>query len=225
MQDRILDRAARVLGSLLFGALAVAQVYRLHLHVQLMALAGRVVWRDVLLEIVPTLANLAFLALLAVLFLVRGPAIRKATGIVPRVVGALGMFGLAIGLTLLRLQGPAPVVPVLLWTGTAIAAVAHAAAVWILATLGRSFSVMPEARRLVVSGPYALVRHPLYAAEILAGLGLVLMQPSPWAWIALAGHVGCALGRIHYEEQVLGAAFPEYGAYRQRVPQLIPGLR
>ena len=38
--------------------------------------------------------------------------------------------------------------------------------VWGLLYLRHSFSIIPEARRLVVGGPYRIVRHPLYFAEI-----------------------------------------------------------
>ena len=38
--------------------------------------------------------------------------------------------------------------------------------------LGRSISILPQARRLVTWGPYALVRHPLYLGEIVAVVGV-----------------------------------------------------
>ena len=50
----------------------------------------------------------------------------------------------------------------------------NALAVLVLVQLGRSFSVMAEARRLVTSGVYRWVRHPLYLAEELAVIGIVL---------------------------------------------------
>jgi protein-S-isoprenylcysteine O-methyltransferase Ste14 len=40
--------------------------------------------------------------------------------------------------------------------------------------LGRSFSVVPQARGLVRGGPYSFVRHPLYLAEEIALLGILL---------------------------------------------------
>jgi protein-S-isoprenylcysteine O-methyltransferase Ste14 len=50
----------------------------------------------------------------------------------------------------------------------------NALAVLVLVQLGRSFSIMAEARRLVTSGVYRWVRHPLYLAEELAVIGIVL---------------------------------------------------
>jgi protein-S-isoprenylcysteine O-methyltransferase Ste14 len=51
--------------------------------------------------------------------------------------------------------------------------------------LGRSISIMPEARRLVTGGPYALVRHPLYLGEIVALAGIALQYLSGWALLLL----------------------------------------
>jgi protein-S-isoprenylcysteine O-methyltransferase Ste14 len=51
-------------------------------------------------------------------------------------------------------------------------------AVMTLSFLGRSFSVMPEARRLVTVGPYGVVRHPLYLFELLGVIGILLQVRS-----------------------------------------------
>ena len=50
----------------------------------------------------------------------------------------------------------------------------NALAVLVLLQLGRSFSIMAEARQLVTAGVYRWVRHPLYLAEELAVIGIVL---------------------------------------------------
>jgi protein-S-isoprenylcysteine O-methyltransferase Ste14 len=93
-----------------------------------------------------------------------------------------------------------------------------------LAWLGRSFSIMAEARRLVTHGPYALVRHPLYAAEVIGALGLFLQYASPWTALLMVVSMGIQLQRMRNEEQVLGATFSEYAAYAARTRRLIPGV-
>jgi protein-S-isoprenylcysteine O-methyltransferase Ste14 len=93
-----------------------------------------------------------------------------------------------------------------------------------LTALGKSFSLMPQARKLVTSGPYAIVRHPLYLIEE-AVIASVLLQ---YAWYTalpfLAVHIAVQIRRIRLEEEVLRNAFPEYTAYAERTPRLIPGV-
>jgi protein-S-isoprenylcysteine O-methyltransferase Ste14 len=83
---------------------------------------------------------------------------------------------------------------------------------------------MPEARRLVVEGPYALVRHPLYLAEEIAVLGLFIQFASVWTAIVLIIHVLLQFERMRYEETVLSATFPDYREYAARTARLIPAL-
>lgn len=91
--------------------------------------------------------------------------------------------------------------------------------VWML---GRSFSIMPEARRLVTGGPYALVRHPLYACEIANLVAAVLQYRSLAAAALAASSVALLVARARWEEKVLAAALPDYALYRSRTPFLFP---
>jgi protein-S-isoprenylcysteine O-methyltransferase Ste14 len=93
-----------------------------------------------------------------------------------------------------------------------------------LVRLGRSFSMMAEARRLVTSGPYRFVRHPLYIAEELAMIGLLIQFFSLSSAFVLAVQIAFQLCRIHNEEAVLAESFPEYAAYQQRTARLLPGI-
>ena len=93
-----------------------------------------------------------------------------------------------------------------------------------LLQLGRSLSVMPEARSLVTAGLYSKIRHPLYLAEAVATLGVLLQFRSVEALALVALQFAIQLWRMREEEKVLEAAFPDYAAYRGRTARLIPGL-
>ncbi len=90
--------------------------------------------------------------------------------------------------------------------------------------LGGSFSIAPQARRLVTDGPYRLVRHPLYLAEEIAIVGVLLQYAWYAAVLFLAVHLALQMRRILYEEALLSAVFPDYEAYARRTARLIPGI-
>jgi protein-S-isoprenylcysteine O-methyltransferase Ste14 len=94
--------------------------------------------------------------------------------------------------------------------------------VWALGYLRRSFSILPEARRLVTGGPYALSRHPLYLGEGLAAIALNLPTLSWPGATLLAFFLIAQYLRIRAEERVLERQFPEYADYRRRVPRYLP---
>ena len=93
-----------------------------------------------------------------------------------------------------------------------------------LLQLGRSFSVMPEARKLVTAGLYSRIRHPLYMAETVAVLGVFLQYRSLGAALLVAAQFAVQLWRMREEEKVLEAQFPDYAEYRARTARLLPGV-
>jgi protein-S-isoprenylcysteine O-methyltransferase Ste14 len=95
-------------------------------------------------------------------------------------------------------------------------------ALWSLAYLRRSLSIIPEARRLSTGGPYRLVRHPLYLFEIMAAVAVLASAPGAIATASFVGFVGMQMTRARFEERLLGATFPEYAAYARRTRRLIP---
>ena len=95
--------------------------------------------------------------------------------------------------------------------------------VWGLAYLRRSFSIVPEARRLVTGGPYSLSRHPVYLGEIVTAIGINLATAGWPSAILILYFILCEFLRIRWEERVLAHAFPnDYPAYAQRVPRYVP---
>jgi protein-S-isoprenylcysteine O-methyltransferase Ste14 len=91
-------------------------------------------------------------------------------------------------------------------------------------TLGRSFGFVAADRGLVQRGPYAVVRHPIYASYLLLQLGYVFQSLSLRNALVMLIASSCNVGRILAEDRVL-ASNEEYCAYRSRVRwRLIPGV-
>lgn len=96
-------------------------------------------------------------------------------------------------------------------------------AVWGLAYLRRSFSIVPEARELVTGGPYGLSRNPLYFGEGIASIGVMLPVFGPWQAALLLLFIASQVLRIRWEQRILEKVFGDaYRRYRERVPVLIP---
>jgi protein-S-isoprenylcysteine O-methyltransferase Ste14 len=83
---------------------------------------------------------------------------------------------------------------------------------------------MAEARRLITSGVYRVIRHPLYLAEEVATIGGVIQYFSIWTAMLLLVQIVCQLRRMTNEETILTAVFPEYINYRRTTARIIPGL-
>jgi protein-S-isoprenylcysteine O-methyltransferase Ste14 len=88
--------------------------------------------------------------------------------------------------------------------------------------LGRSFSIVPLAQRVVRRGPYSIVRHPLYLAEEVALLGCLLRFLSPATIALFVVHCALQIARILFEENLLRRTFPDYAEYARSTPRLIP---
>ncbi len=111
--------------------------------------------------------------------------------------------------------------------GAALFVCGIAVAVWARIHLGRNWG-MPMTQKaepeLVTSGPYRLVRHPIYSGLLLALLGTTLV--TNLIGLVIVGILG---GYFYYsasvEEKNLTATFPAaYPAYRARTKMLIPRI-
>jgi protein-S-isoprenylcysteine O-methyltransferase Ste14 len=171
--------------------------------------------------IIATLARVSqwmFILLLAALPLFRHRPIAKSSAWLPRIT-ALATVCIPPFCVLLE-RAPPSLLCNLLATGAGLSA--SILGVLTLSFLGRSFSVMPEARRLVTTGPYSIVRHPLYLFELLGVIGIVLQVRSLPGVLLLVLITALQVARARWEEAVLGRAFPEFAAYRRNVPFLVP---
>ncbi len=131
-------------------------------------------------------------------------------------------FGGTFGGVLFRPVGAHP--PWGVTTGLAFQLVGLAICVASFLTLGRSFGFVAADRGLVQRGPYAVVRHPIYASYLLLQFGYVLQSISLRNALVMMFASGCNVGRAIVEDRLL-ATNEEYSAYRGQVRwRLLPGV-
>ena len=159
--------------------------------------------------------------LIAISFLVRGRSRAGAPGWASRLVAYANSFLVMVFILVAARVQPEwlrPTPQPRLRTAGAILWLAGAVlCLWPLWYLRRSFSLEPEARTLVTSGPYRLARHPIYTVYLLINAGILLRHLTVPFAIVLALWVALLLVRVRYEEGVLASAFPDYPEYRRRV--------
>jgi len=165
--------------------------------------------------------TMVFFVNAAWLTLVRSPPLAKAKGFLPRLTALLAVM-LLFALPFLPRLDPAPTW--LLFLSAGLAFLGNGLALIVLGQLGRSFSIMSEARQLVTDGPYRIVRHPLYLTEEIAIIGICLPY---WGWpmaLLFLVHLAAQLVRLGNEERVLSDTFADYADYARRTARLIPGI-
>jgi protein-S-isoprenylcysteine O-methyltransferase Ste14 len=110
--------------------------------------------------------------------------------------------------------------------GLCITAAGCAFAVWARLWLGSNWSgtvTIKQRHEFVTSGPYAVVRHPIYSGLLVGILGTALALGELRGFLALALAFTAWLLKARTEEQFLVAQFGDaYVGYRRKVKQLIP---
>jgi protein-S-isoprenylcysteine O-methyltransferase Ste14 len=108
--------------------------------------------------------------------------------------------------------------------GLAVQFIGLAISIASLVVLGRSFGSVAANRGIVHRGPYAVVRHPLYAGYFFIQIGYVLYSLSWWNVFVVLFVTTCNVGRAVVEERLL-ALTGEYGEYQREVRwRLLPRI-
>lgn len=116
------------------------------------------------------------------------------------------------------------------WLGAGLIFAGNLLFIWSHRALGRNWSPLLEIRRghtLITEGPYRFIRHPMYAAIFLIGIGVSLLSAN---WIVALSYMlpmtNMYLVRISDEEKMMAEQFGnEYKEYMRNTGRLIPKLR
>ena len=112
------------------------------------------------------------------------------------------------------------------WIGAFLTAGGLLFTVWARLHLGRNWSgsvTIKQGHELITSGPYALVRHPIYTGLLLALLGSTVALGDWRGVLAFALSAGALWHKLRVEERWMQQQFGEtYHAYSRRVAALIP---
>ncbi|UQR61106.1 DUF1295 domain-containing protein [Bradyrhizobium sp. C-145] len=168
-------------------------------------------------QLLSSLCLASFYMLLGLLVMTRPPAKAHADGLLPRIAAFVGTYmPWTIGFfgdTDQALPNIASTVCVFIGMTMMLVTIRH---------LGKSFSLVPQARSVVQTGPYRWIKHPLYLAEEIAVLGVVLKSLSSVTLALFVLHIGVQVCRIYYEEDLLRRNFPEYASYEESRWRVIP---
>lgn len=112
------------------------------------------------------------------------------------------------------------------WIGAAVVAAGLALAAWARARLGKNWSgtvTLKSGHELIRSGPYRVVRHPIYSGGLLAMAGTVVARGEVRGLLAVLVMFATLWWKLRREERWMGEAFGEdYAKYRTEVSALIP---
>jgi len=87
------------------------------------------------------------------------------------------------------------------------------------------FNILPDPRsntKLVDTGPYQYIRHPMYFSILLFFTSSVAFQPTPDSILTLILLVATLFYKLHYEEQLLVEQVMKYRQYQRKTKKLIP---
>lgn len=215
MNKKLEDSLGKLAMLLIFGYLATNQVLTVLAVVRDRAQIP--LWE---LTLTSMIFSTIFLFLILYFTVTRLPPRDSASGLEPRVTAVVGTFAMA----LLIILPPGQIGFGLRVLSTGLIIAGTILSLYCIRQLGRSFSIMATARELVTEGPYKIIRHPLYGAEVITIAGLCVGHWSPAAAVLGLVWLGLQIRRAQHEERVLRACFPEYGDYARRVPMLLPGF-
>ncbi len=123
---------------------------------------------------------------------------------------------------------PAALVDPAAWgAGVILIVVGYAATLWCYAAMGAAWRIGIDQKgtsKLVQSGPYRRIRHPIYGFQMTMLIGAALLLPTWISFAILVIHYVCATIKASDEEKHLTGVFgSEYRDYMKRTGRFLPG--
>lgn len=157
---------------------------------------------------------------------------KREEGLASKISGLLGLLGILSVIAFMIHPGWLAFANLafplwLRWMGFSVTLAGFALLQWAQATLGKSWSDTPrmmQEQTLITSGPYKLIRHPIYTAFILI-LGSTLLISANWfiglTWLGMT--LLEVVSRIRFEEALMIEFFGgQYREYRKKTGPLFP---
>lgn len=139
----------------------------------------------------------------------------------------IGLSALPVLSALDRRFGWSEMPPLVSWIGNALLVLSFIMFTFVfnVNSYGASTIRVEQDQKVISTGPYALVRHPMYDGALVMVVGIALALGSWWALALLAITIPVLVIRILDEEKVLAKDLPGYTEYEQKVRyRLVPYL-
>lgn len=155
-------------------------------------------------------------------------ALARLSHILPLVVAAYLLAAPVVRVPVLG-ERFMPWTPWTFWIGAALTVAGLLFSVWARVHLGRNWSgivTVKQDHELITSGPYAIVRHPIYTGLLLAFIGSAIARGEWRGVVAVAITWWAFYAKMRREERFMCEQFGDaYQGYCERVPALVPFLR
>jgi len=189
-------------------------------------------WTFLAFYFVPSLAITVYLMVKDPKLLARrmrgGPGAEKATAQkIIMSIASVGFIGLLVVAALDHRFAWSRISADAALAGDALMAIGWLAIFFVLRENSFSSSTIEvaEDQKVISTGPYARVRHPMYAGALVMLLGMPIALGSWWGVLVLAAILPALIWRMFDEEKFLSENLPGYIEYREKVRyRLLPGI-